>query len=436
MGPLAADDEDRVLRLAAARAHDGLAADEAEDVVRADARRGGRRHAASRTDRPAAPTGGAAALRGPAARTAQALRRAAARAAPAGADLAARGGRRGGAGRRRRCGWCSRSTTSRTRCTSATPRCCGPPTSASTASATGRGPMPRSRCAGRPRPGRCSTGCWSCGCPTRSRWTATSSRACSSDGVAALATRGVDVLWPRSLGRELTASAVLDRSRPMSEREAQLRTGIFGEGELFSFRWQLAVHGDPLTDEEMDQLAASAAPLLRLRGNWTVIDPAIARKARKRVVRTATPAEAIAAALTGTVQLGTAEQPVEEQVQLGASLLRVRERLLHAARAGARRGADRTARHAPRLPAAGADLAGRAHLPRPRRLPGRRHGAGQDDHADRPAPAPRRASGHAGPTLVVCPASLLGNWEQELARFAPRRRGPPVPRQAAGRSRG
>ncbi|HRI98930.1 MAG TPA: DEAD/DEAH box helicase, partial [Nocardioides sp.] len=27
--------------------------------------------------------------------------------------------------------------------------------------------------------------------------------------------------------------------------------------------------------------------------------------------------------------------------------------------------------------------------------------------------------GYEGPTLVVCPASLLGNWEQELARFAP-----------------
>jgi SNF2 family DNA or RNA helicase len=25
----------------------------------------------------------------------------------------------------------------------------------------------------------------------------------------------------------------------------------------------------------------------------------------------------------------------------------------------------------------------------------------------------------AGPTLVVCPTSLLGNWERELARFAP-----------------
>ena len=37
-------------------------------------------------------------------------------------------------------------------------------------------------------------------------------------GVGALAERGVDVLWPRSLGRDLTASAVLDR------REAR-RTG-------------------------------------------------------------------------------------------------------------------------------------------------------------------------------------------------------------------
>ena len=237
-------------------------------------------------------------------------------------------------------------------------------------------------------------------------------------GVAALATRGVDVLWPRSLGRDLTATTVLDRSRPMSEREAQLRTGIFGEGEMFSFRWQLALHGDPLTEEEMEQLAQSAAPLLRLRGNWTVIDPAIARKARKRVVRTATPTEAIAAALTGVVQLGTAEEPVEEQVQLGASLLEVRERLLNVAK-----------QHPVEVPSA---LHGtlrdyqRQGLTWLAELTS--HGLGAclaDDmglgktitlialHLH------RVALGHEGPTLVVCPASLLGNWEQELARFAP-----------------
>jgi superfamily II DNA or RNA helicase len=237
-------------------------------------------------------------------------------------------------------------------------------------------------------------------------------------GVAALAARGVDVLWPRSLGRELTAATVLDRSRPMSGREAQLRTGVFGEGELFSFRWQLAVHGDPLTEDEMELLASSAAPLLRLRGNWTVVDPSIARKARKRVVRTATPAEAIAAALTGTVQLGTAEEPVEEQVIVGASLLKIRDRLLNAAvqePVEVPRGLAGTLRDYQRQ-----GLTWLAELTS--------HGLGAclaDDmglgktitlialHLH------RVEAGHPGPTLVVCPASLLGNWEQELARFAP-----------------
>ena len=77
-------------------------------------------------------------------------------------------------------------------------------------------------------------------------------------GVAALAARGVDVLWPRSLGRDLTATTVLDRSRPMSEREAPAADGASSaRDELFSFRWQLALHGDPLSEEEMEQLASS-----------------------------------------------------------------------------------------------------------------------------------------------------------------------------------
>ncbi len=237
-------------------------------------------------------------------------------------------------------------------------------------------------------------------------------------GVADLAARGVDVLWPRSLGRDLTATTVLDRSRPMSAREAQLRSGLFGENELFSFRWQLALHGDPLTEEEMEQLAGSAAPVLRLRGNWTVIDPSITRKARKRVLRTATPAEAIAAALTGVVQLGTAEHPVEEQVQLGASLLHVRERLLGAAR-----------QEPVEVPAA---LQGtlrdyqRQGLTWLAELTSQGLGACLADDMGLGKTITlialhlhRVAQGSRGPTLVVCPASLMGNWEQELARFAP-----------------
>ena len=146
------------------------------------------------------------------------------------------------------------------------------------------------------------------------------------DGVAALKDRGVDVLWPRSLGRDLTATTVLDRSR-RGPREQQLVEGLLGPESLFAFNWQIALHGDPLTEEEMDQLAGSAAPILRLRGSWTVVDPAIARKARKRLVRTVKPAQAIAATLTGVVQV----DDLEEQVVVGASLLKVREQLLGAA---------------------------------------------------------------------------------------------------------
>ena len=96
---------------------------------------------------------------------------------------------------------------------------------------------------------------------------------------------------------------------------------------MFAFNWQIALHGEPLTDEEMDQLAQSAAPVLKLRGNWTVVDPAIARKARKRLVRTVKPAQAVAATLTGVVQV----DDLEQQVVVGASLLQLRERLLGAA---------------------------------------------------------------------------------------------------------
>ncbi|OTA41969.1 MAG: hypothetical protein A6D92_02495 [Symbiobacterium thermophilum] len=31
----------------------------------------------------------------------------------------------------------------------------------------------------------------------------------------------------------------------------------------------------------------------------------------------------------------------------------------------------------------------------------------------------REAGWAAGPTLLVCPVSVLGNWRRELARFAP-----------------
>ncbi len=241
------------------------------------------------------------------------------------------------------------------------------------------------------------------------------------DGVAALRERGVDVLWPASLGRDLSATAVLDAQRraPGPQREEPLQEPLLGTDTLFSFRWQVALHGDPLTAEEMDLLAEAASPILRLRGHWAVVDPALARRAKKRLIRTVKPAQAVAAALTGIVEVPDDDgAATDTAVVVGASLVEVRERLLAAASrepveqpAALRATLRDYQRHGLTWLAdltslgLGACLADDMGLGKTVTL------IALHLH--------RRERGATGPTLVVCPASLLGNWEAEIERFAP-----------------
>jgi superfamily II DNA or RNA helicase len=247
------------------------------------------------------------------------------------------------------------------------------------------------------------------------------------EGVGALRERGVDVLWPRSLGRDLSATATLDRASPAEPRSEPLNEPLLGTESLFAFKWQVALHGDPLTDAEMDQLASSATPLMRLRGNWTVVDPAIVRKARKRLLRTVKPAEAVAAALTGVVQVGTdatTGEGKQEQVIVGASLLKVREQLLTAA--------TRDPVEPPAALTATLRDYQRHGLTWLSELTSLGLGACLADDMGLGKTITlialhlhRHERGATGPTLVVCPASLLGNWEDEVHKFAP---GTPVVR--------
>ncbi|MFJ3085733.1 DEAD/DEAH box helicase [Streptomyces sp. NPDC086838] len=238
------------------------------------------------------------------------------------------------------------------------------------------------------------------------------------DAGSRLAAAGVSVHWPRELARTLTAAAVV-RPAPGTATDG---TAFFDAEQLFAFDWQLSLGDERLTEAEMDVLAEAHRPVVRLRDQWVVVDPSLVRKARKRELGLLDPVDALAVALTGSADVD-GEQV--EAVPAGA-LAELRTRLLTE---------DAVAAPPPGLHATLRDyqLRGLAWLDRMTSL-----GLGgclADDmglgktitlialhlHRDHPAP-----------TLVICPASLLGNWHREINRFAP---GVPVRRfHGAGRT--
>jgi superfamily II DNA or RNA helicase len=235
-------------------------------------------------------------------------------------------------------------------------------------------------------------------------------------GLEALGAIGVEIYWPRGLRQELVPQARVE-AKATGIRDEALMTGLFGPDALFEFDWKLALGPDPLTDAEMKQLADATTPVIRLRDNWMVIDPALARRARVAIGtrRTLQPAAALRAALTGEIELdGTTIQ-----VHAGATLQRARERIVDASTVSplaAPPGLDATLRDYQRQGLTwlaeltgiglGACLADDMGLGKTITLIAL--------HLHR-----RDRGLAAGPTLVVCPASLLGNWEREVTRFAP-----------------
>ncbi|MGX2993743.1 SNF2-related protein [Streptomyces sp. JNUCC 64] len=236
-------------------------------------------------------------------------------------------------------------------------------------------------------------------------------------GVAAqrLGAAGVAVHWPRDLARDLTASAVV-HAAPGSATDG---SPFFEGAHLLRFRWQVALGGDPLTEAEMDALAEAHRPVVRLRDQWVVVDPEVVRKARKRELGLLDPVDALATALSGTAEVDGEEV---EAVPTGA-LAELRDRLLRGVPpVEPPPGLRARLRDYQREGLAWLDLMTSLGL----------GGCLADDmglgktvtlialHLRRARPEP---------TLVVCPASLLGNWQREITRFAP---GVPVHRFHGG----
>ncbi|GAB2715334.1 DEAD/DEAH box helicase [Streptomyces bullii] len=226
-------------------------------------------------------------------------------------------------------------------------------------------------------------------------------------GVAAtrLAAAGVAVHWPRDLAQDLSATAVV-RPAPGSATDG---TGFFESEDLLRFRWQLALGGDPLTEAEMDALAEAHRPVVRLRDQWVLVDPALVRKARKRDLGLLDPVDALSVALTGSAEV---DGEMVEAVPTGA-LATLRDRLTAGVRpAEPPPGLHATLRDYQLRGLAWLDLMTSVGL----------GGCLADDMGlgkTITVIALHLKRARSEPTLVVCPASLLGNWQREITRFAP-----------------
>ena len=87
----------------------------------------------------------------------------------------------------------------------------------------------------------------------------------------ALDEAGFGVLLPSWWDRRARLGLTMSAHTPTDGVVA--KPGRFGKDQLMDFRWRLAVGDDTLSEAEIAALAQTKAPLVRLRGQWVAVDP-------------------------------------------------------------------------------------------------------------------------------------------------------------------
>ncbi|WP_127532580.1 DEAD/DEAH box helicase [Paenibacillus kobensis] len=232
--------------------------------------------------------------------------------------------------------------------------------------------------------------------------------------------------WETVRSRKFRLKAKMKSSVGSSEQP------MFGLNELVQFDWKLAVGNIDLSEAEFMQLAADNRRLMRVGGEWVHLEPADVERIKRWMKQVGkrkglTLRDVLEMHLRGTSPLAEGEEEdgisLAAEVELNSHLSKWLEQL--------QQGGS--------IPDVEVPETFQGQL-RPYQLHGvswlaflRRFGLGgvlADDmglgktvqftvyllYVKRLA---EQGTGRSGPSLLVCPTSVIGNWEKELERFAP-----------------
>ncbi|MFG2039290.1 DEAD/DEAH box helicase [Dactylosporangium sp. NPDC048998] len=259
-----------------------------------------------------------------------------------------------------------------------------------------------------------------------------------SESAPLLAAAGFGVVlpgWWRRASARLGARLRAGGSGSAAPGAVATDSGL-GLDAVVDYRWELAVGDEPLTEDELRRLTDLKAPLVRLRGQWVELDPrrlaeGLSFLERHRAQESMTVADLLH--LAGGAAEGPGGLPVVEvaadgwlgDLLSGEAELRVGDAGVPAAFEGSLRPYQLRGLNWLRfLEAAGLGgiLADDMGLGKTVQLLALIAG----DAPGVTGPQRSGGAGHhglsTGPTLLVCPMSLVGNWQREAARFAPRLR--------------
>lgn len=237
-------------------------------------------------------------------------------------------------------------------------------------------------------------------------------------GAPALDQAGLGVLLPSWWEHRRALALKLSASTPADPKATD--SAAFGRDQLCDFQWSLAVGDEDLTEAEITALAEAKAPLIRLRGQWVSVNAERLRRGLEFLRTEASGQMSVSGILSmaaahpedldvplevngvtadgwlGAFLEGRASQslvPVEPPEGLQAELRPYQQRGLSWLAFLSSLG----------LGACLADDMGLGKTIQLLSLEARE----------------RAAETAHGPTLLLCPMSLVGNWQREAARFTP-----------------